>query len=132
MEELSIGEVARRAGIRASAIRYYESICLLPEPRRVSGQRRYSQSTIDTLKFIQTAQQLGFTLTEIQSLLANRQREDAPLAGHWQVLVQQKLGEVQRIIAQAQTMQRLLVQGQDCSCSNLKECIDCVLTNCQG
>ncbi|GHO44149.1 MerR family transcriptional regulator [Ktedonospora formicarum] len=132
MEELSIGEVAKSVGIRASAIRYYESIQLLPEPRRVSGQRRYDQSTIDTLKFIQTARHLGFTLTEIQSLLEEQRKEQAPLSTRWQALVYHKLDEIQSIITRAHTLQRLLTLGQNCSCSNLEECIDCVLTNCQG
>jgi MerR family transcriptional regulator, redox-sensitive transcriptional activator SoxR len=46
MEELAIGEVARRAGIRPSALRYYESIGLLPAPTRVSGRRRYDERTV--------------------------------------------------------------------------------------
>ena len=130
MEELSIGEVARRTGLRTSAIRYYESIKLLPPPRRVSGQRRYPPETVQTLEFVQTARRIGFSLTEIQSLLQRRQA-DAPLETHWQSLVQHKLIEVQNVISQAQTMQYLLVQGSGCSCTTLEECIDCVLTNCQ-
>ncbi|EFH87871.1 MerR family transcriptional regulator [Ktedonobacter racemifer] len=130
MEELSIGEVARRTGLRTSAIRYYESINLLPPPRRVSGQRRYAPETVQTLEFVQTARRIGFSLTEIQSLLEKRQGE-VPLGAHWQGLVQHKLIEVQNVINQAQTMQHLLVQGGGCSCTTLEECIDCVLANCQ-
>ena len=69
MEDLAIGEVARRAGIRPSALRYYESIHLLPAPRRVGGRRRYGENTIQMLKVIQLAQQAGFTVAEIQTLL---------------------------------------------------------------
>jgi DNA-binding transcriptional MerR regulator len=54
--ELTIGEVARRAGKRASSIRYYESIGLLPTPRRVGGQRRYATETLRTLAVIDVAQ----------------------------------------------------------------------------
>ena len=43
MEGITIGEVARRANVRASAIRYYEQVGLLPEPVRVHGRRRYEQ-----------------------------------------------------------------------------------------
>ena len=49
MEELTIGEVARQAGIRPSALRYYESIGLLPAPKRVNGRRRYDPSTVQQL-----------------------------------------------------------------------------------
>ena len=59
MEELAIGEVARRAGIQASALRYYESIGLMPAPRRVSGRRRYDESTVQMLKIVQLAQDRG-------------------------------------------------------------------------
>ena len=70
MEELAIGEVARRAGIRTSALRYYDSIGLMPAPKRVSGRRRYDESTVQMLKVIQLAQQAGFTVAEIQTLIA--------------------------------------------------------------
>ena len=65
MDDLAIGDVARRAGIRPSALRYYESIGLLPQPRRVNGRRRYDESTVRMLKLIQLAQGAGFTVAEI-------------------------------------------------------------------
>ena len=55
MEELVIGEVARRAGIRPSALRYYESIGLMPAPKRVNGRRRYDESTVQMLRVVQLA-----------------------------------------------------------------------------
>ena len=60
--ELTIGEVARRTGVATSAIRYYESIGLLPEPERESGQRRYRESVIGRLAFVGVAQSAGFSL----------------------------------------------------------------------
>ena len=60
MEELTISEVAKRAGIRASAIRYYESIQLLPPPRRSAGRRRYNPDVLRRISFIQVAQAAGF------------------------------------------------------------------------
>ena len=65
MEELTIGEVARRAGIRTSALRFYESIGLMPLPKRVSGRRRYEENTVQMLKIVQLAQDAGFTIAEI-------------------------------------------------------------------
>ena len=67
--ELTIGEVARRAGVAPSAIRYYESIGLLPEPERESGQRRYEESVIGKLAFVGVAQSAGFSLEEIKELV---------------------------------------------------------------
>src|SRR6476620_733823 len=67
-DALLIGELAKRAGVATSAIRYYESIGLMPEPYRVSGQRRYGDDALDRLEFISAAQQAGFTLREIAEL----------------------------------------------------------------
>ena len=64
-EELTIGEVARRAGIRTSAIRYYESVGLLPAPPRMSGRRRYDPSIVQRLAVLHLAQEAGFTMAEI-------------------------------------------------------------------
>ncbi|GER85958.1 putative HTH-type transcriptional regulator [Dictyobacter vulcani] len=131
MEDLTISQVAGQAGIRPSAIRYYESINVLPPPRRVSGQRRYDAAVIDQLTFIQIAQKLGFTLTEIQLLFQNRDAE-VPLSDFWQGLAQQKLTEVDKLIQQALGIRKLLVRGLNCHCPNLHDCINCVLTNCHG
>lgn len=130
MEEMTITEVARRTGMRSSAIRYYESIQLLPEPRRMSGNRRYDESIIERLEFIQIAQKLGFSLTDIRTLFHTRQ-EGASLPERWQTLAAQKLAEVDTLIKQAHHIRRMLKQGLHCGCPNLNDCIRCVLTNCQ-
>src|SRR5260370_9466800 len=67
---LAIGELAKLAGKRPSLIRYYEQIGLLPQPVRISGQRRYDAGTVRTLAVIDTAQPAGLTLDEITVLLA--------------------------------------------------------------
>ena len=67
--ELTIGEVARRAGVATSSIRYYESIGLLPEPDRLHGQRRYRSDVLGKLGFIGVAQSAGFKLDEIKELV---------------------------------------------------------------
>jgi MerR family transcriptional regulator, redox-sensitive transcriptional activator SoxR len=129
MEELTITDVARQAGIRTSTIRYYESINVLPSPRRVGGRRRYDPTILDRLAFIHITQELGFTLTEIQ-LLFHHQEAETPLPELWQTLARQKLADVERLIQHARDVKRLLVQGLDCGCPNLHECIDCVRTQC--
>lgn len=68
---LTIGTVAKRAGVPIDTIRYYEREGLLPEPlRRASGYRSYNESAISRLRFIRRAKDLGFTLDEIRDLLA--------------------------------------------------------------
>lgn len=130
MEDLTISEVARQTGLRPSAIRYYESLDLLPAPRRVSGQRRYEQKTIERLNFIGTARSMGFSLAEI-ALLLKDQPALIPMRERWQTVAKKKLEEISTFIQQAQAMQQLLQEGMNCTCANLDDCIDCVLEHCQ-
>src|SRR5215207_4635052 len=67
--QLTIGDVAHRAGLATSSIRYYESIGLLPEPDRLHGQRRYRTDVLGRLAFIGVAQSAGFKLDEIKALV---------------------------------------------------------------
>ena len=120
MEELAIGEVARRAGIQASALRYYESIGLLPAARRVNGQRRSAASIVQRLAVIRLAQQAGFRVAEIQTLLGFA-AERAPVE-RWQPLVERKLAELDAQIALAQQRKRLLQRLGGCDCATLEQC----------
>lgn len=72
-ETLRTGEVAARSGVNVQTLRYYERRGLLKEPdRRASGYRRYPQDAVQLIRFIKRAQELGFTLTEIEDLLRLR------------------------------------------------------------
>ncbi len=72
-QTLTIGELARRAGVNVQTIRYYERRNLLPNPRRTeSNYRTYLGDTLRRVRFIKRAQQLGFSLKEIQELLSLR------------------------------------------------------------
>ena len=121
MEELAIGEVARRAGIRPSALRYYESIGLMPAPKRLSGRRRYDESAVQMLRVIQLAQHAGFTVAEIQTLLHGF-APDTPPAARWQPLAQQKIAELDALMARAQQMKYILEHGLNCGCLRLEDC----------
>lgn len=73
MEALSIGAVARQAGVNVETIRYYERRGLLAQPRKPrSGYREYPLESVRRVQFIKRAQKLGFTLSEIKELLALR------------------------------------------------------------
>jgi MerR family redox-sensitive transcriptional activator SoxR len=129
MEELTISEVARRSGVRATTIRYYESINVLPPPRRANGRRRYDEAILDRLAFIHVAQRLGFTLSEI--VLLFEQRDTAvPLSERWQAMAREKLADVEHLIRHAREVRQTLISGLRCGCENLHECIDCVLKQC--
>ena len=70
---MTIGELARQAGVGVQTVRYYERRRLLPEaPRRASGYRAFAPAALERLRFIRRAQELGFTLSEIAELLALR------------------------------------------------------------
>ena len=71
---LTIGQLAQRFGINASAIRYYEANGVLPEPTRVGGQRRYGDDAVRRMEILEMAKRAGFSLSEARILL---QRADA-------------------------------------------------------
>ena len=122
MEALTIGEVAKRADIQASAIRYYESVGILPRPQRLHGHRRYDASVLSRLSLIHVAQSAGFTITEIHRLFEGFDR-DVPASARWQQLARQKLIEVNALIDHAQAMKRLLEEELlKCACMTLEEC----------
>ena len=76
---LLIGEVAERTGLTAPTIRYYESIGLLVQPpRSATGYRRYTDTTVEELRFIKKAQSLGFSLDEIREILTLSRAGDTP------------------------------------------------------
>ena len=121
----TIGGVARRAGVRPSALRYYERIGVLPEPGRENGRRRYDQETLhevlDRLAIVRVAQQAGFTIAEIRTLLDGFS-EDTPPSERWRFLAREKLHEVEALIGRAQGMKRVLERGLECQCLRLEDC----------
>ena len=126
MEELTISEVAKRAGISASAIRYYESIKLLPPPQRSAGRRRYNTDVLRRISFIQVSQAAGLTIAEIQTLI-NELDDNMPLSERWQALARQKLVEVDALMRKVQGMKMILLNCLNCRCSDLEECMDCII-----
>jgi MerR family transcriptional regulator, redox-sensitive transcriptional activator SoxR len=114
---LTIGEVARRAGVATSSIRYYESIGLLPEPARAGGQRRYTEDVLGQLAFIGTAKAAGFKLREISALL-----DGDGIGPRMRMLSAQKLPEIEALMAQADARRRWLEAASDCECGSPDEC----------
>lgn len=127
--KLTIGEVARHAGLHTSAIRYYEDIGILPRPERTHGHRRYTPRVFQQLALIQLARAAGFTIAEIQTLVSGFD-ETAPLGVRWRTLAEQKLAELEVQITRAQGMKRVLEDGIRCQCLNLDECLPLVSASC--
>ncbi len=132
MEEFAIGEVARRVGIRASAIRYYESVEVLPAPERINGRRRYDARVFDRLAVIQMAQQAGFTVAELRTLF-NGFTTETTASARWEVLARQKLVEVDALMRRVQAMRGILEEILlRCRCLTLDECAQCIRDQGEG
>jgi MerR family transcriptional regulator, redox-sensitive transcriptional activator SoxR len=117
--ELTIGEVARRAGVATSSIRYYERIGLLPKPDRAGGQRRYdAEVVLGKLGFIGVAKSAGFTLREIKELIDGADGLGAPMRS----LSSKKLGEVEALLERTKAMKGWLEVAQECGCATPAEC----------
>lgn len=122
MSELSIGEVSRRAGVRPSALRYYERIGLLSAPKRLNGRRRYDPRVLHELTYIQFAQRVGFTLSEIKHLNSHGQGTASSLAG-WQKAVDAKLEQLHAQIEDRLLMTKMLRRSQACHCRGPEDCV---------
>ncbi|HEX6540595.1 MAG TPA: MerR family transcriptional regulator [Ktedonobacterales bacterium] len=119
---LTIGEVARRASVATSAIRYYESIGLLPSPvRHRNGHRYYEASAIQRLRVIEHAQKAGFTLGEIRELFFGFAAGTHPDT-RWDALAERKLTELAAQLARIRAMQALLREGLHCHCLTMEQC----------
>lgn len=108
MESLRTGEVARRAGVNVETLRFYERRGILPEPpRRQSGYREYPPETVEVIRFIKRAQELGFSLEEIRELLYLR-RVPGRATGKVPRLVRSKISEIDHKIRDLEAMRDAL------------------------
>jgi MerR family redox-sensitive transcriptional activator SoxR len=117
--QMRIGEVARRAGVRVSLIRYYEEIGLLPEPERVSGQRRYDESVLRRLAVIDVAQRAGLSLEEIRELV---EHGNDPMNDRLRQLAARRLPEIDALIERAQRVRTWLQTATGCDCQAIDDC----------
>ena len=122
MKELTIGELARYAGLQTSAIRYYESIGLLPAPKRVNGHRRYDASVLKRLGLIQLVREAGFGIRELQILFSERD-SDAPTTGQWQDLAAAKIAELDALIKRSQATKAWLQEALQSECTGVEDCV---------
>jgi MerR family transcriptional regulator, redox-sensitive transcriptional activator SoxR len=120
-ELLAIGDVARISGKAPSAIRYYESIELLPEPIRVSGRRRYPAEVVRSLAVIETAQRAGLSLDDIR-LLLRASTDDTNAVEQLQEVAERRLPVLREAIERAELVREWLEQAADCRCPTLETC----------
>jgi Hg(II)-responsive transcriptional regulator len=114
---MRIGDVAARAGVNTQTLRYYERRGILGEPRRSSsGYREYPTDTVRLIRFIKRAQELGFTLNEIEELITLRQTTPKRRA-KVRELAAAKMRDIDEKLARLQAMRSALytlVEG--CAC----------------
>ena len=115
-DAIPIGDLARRTGLRASAIRYYESCGLIAPLRRNGGKRWFGVDTVERLALIAYAKNAGFTLDEIRALVA-----DFP-AEKWSRLAARKLEELDALARRIETMRASLQKISGCRCSDVDQC----------
>jgi MerR family transcriptional regulator, redox-sensitive transcriptional activator SoxR len=119
-DPMSIGQVAARAGVRASRIRYYEDVGVLSAPERNSGQRRYGEDVLHRLAIIDVAQRAGLSLEEIRDLTH-------PQNGHaagdgLRALADRRLPDIEALIERAQAVKRWLEIARSCECDTVDVC----------
>lgn len=121
-ELLTIGEVARRSGVAASALRFYEERGLIASERAGSGHRRYPRPVIRRIAFIVFAQKIGLTLEEIGAELARLPENRAPRRSDWAKLSRSWSRRIDERIAELERLRAGLTECIGCGCLSLDRC----------
>ncbi|CUH79073.1 Cu(I)-responsive transcriptional regulator [Tropicibacter naphthalenivorans] len=110
---MNIGEVAKRAGLPAKTIRYYEDIGLVTPPRDANGYRRFRESEVHKLAFLARARALGFSIEDCRVLVALYE-DDHRASADVKRVAQEHLQQIDDKIAQLQGMRATLAELVDC------------------
>ncbi len=119
---LTIGEVARRSGVAASALRFYEDRGLISSERAGSGHRHYQRSVLRRIAFIVFAQRIGLTLNEISDELAKLPPDRAPNRRDWSRLSAGWTSRIDERIAELERLRAGLTECIGCGCLSLDRC----------
>ena len=123
---MTIGEVARSAGVRASAIRFYERSGVLPPASRASGRRHYDQRILELLAVVTLAREAGFTIREIKALFRDFSA-DATASMRWRKLAAAKLRELDDVLDRTKLMRGVVLAMMECRCQTLEDCGEAIL-----
>jgi MerR family redox-sensitive transcriptional activator SoxR len=119
---LTIGEVARRSGVAASALRFYEERGLIASERAGSGHRRYRRPVLRRIAFIVFAQRIGLSLEEIAAELAKLPGDRAPGRRDWSRLSSTWTARIDDRIAELERLKQGLTECIGCGCLSLDRC----------
>ena len=121
-ELLTIGEAARRSGVAASALRFYEERGLITSERAGSGHRRYPRPVLRRIAFIVFAQRIGLTLEEIGAELAKLPADRAPTRRDWSRLSSGWSARIDDRIDELERLKLGLTECIGCGCLSLDRC----------
>jgi MerR family transcriptional regulator, redox-sensitive transcriptional activator SoxR len=121
-ELLTIGEVSRRSGVAASALRFYEERGLIVSERAGSGHRRFARPVLRRIAFIVFAQRIGLTLEEIRTELAKLPGDRAPNRRDWSRLSRRWTARIDERIVELERLRAGLTECIGCGCLSLDRC----------
>jgi len=122
MKEFTIGEVAKRTGLAASAIRYYESIGVVPKPMRRNGRRVYNEDWMKWLAIVLLSQEVGFSLKETGQVVKQLSKTRSSPTKLWKKTAEKKLIELDAQNQRILQMRTLLKKILECNCAAMEEC----------
>ena len=120
--ELTIGEVARRTGVAASALRFYEQAGLISASRTDGNQRRYARATLRRIAFVQAGKAAGIPLGDIGAALARLPENRSPSRRDWELLSQRWRADLERRIETLVALRDRLTGCIGCGCLSLDSC----------
>ncbi|MEM7052848.1 MAG: redox-sensitive transcriptional activator SoxR [Acidobacteriota bacterium] len=119
---MTIGEIARRSGVAASALRYYEELGLISSSRTGSGHRRFPRQVLRRLAFIVYAQRIGLSLKEIAVELAKLPDNRTPTPADWSELLDRWQERIRQRIAELERLEASLTSCIGCGCLSFDRC----------
>jgi MerR family redox-sensitive transcriptional activator SoxR len=119
---LSIGEIATRSGVAASALRFYEDQGLIASRRTAGNQRQYQRSTLRRVAFVQAAQRVGLALSEIRDALDSLPDDRTPTRADWSRLSKSWRNRLDQRIAELERLRDDLDGCIGCGCLSLQRC----------
>ncbi|MER7846572.1 redox-sensitive transcriptional activator SoxR [Kitasatospora sp. NPDC096077] len=119
---LTIGQLAARSGLAASALRYYESLGLIHATRTAGGQRRYPRGTLRRIAFVRAAQRVGLSLDEAKVALDRLPERPAPSGTEWDAVAASWQSRIDEQIAELERLKTKLTGCIGCGCLSLTRC----------
>ncbi|MGR5528816.1 redox-sensitive transcriptional activator SoxR [Vibrio alfacsensis] len=120
--DISVGEVAKRSGVKVSALHFYEQRGLISSWRNQGNQRRYHRSVLRRVAVIKAAQQVGLSLEEIKQTLEELPKHQAPNKAQWETMASQWHAQLEQKIQKLKALQNDLGSCIGCGCLSLETC----------